>query len=662
MRPGEFRTETFPPPIKGWVEESAAANTPKDSAVVLDNFFPTLEGARLRHGAERVAWSGSSTTILRAAVPRKATAIRSVGLAGGSPTDPPPPGTRIVLYDSGNNKVANSEATFQDILPAQGGELAQMILTDIASEAVWNNIFYTAGISRASGGDGSYIARFANLSLHDLTDATIPAVTQTDYTTGRPIESLISRNIAIPALFAAVAESSPNAADGYIAAASGDLTAQKAVSGLRGANWSTTHISTAGGDFLVGVNGIDHGFVSDAQSWSRYNYGSDVDGSRRMHGEATSKFSQVWNFKERLFFVEKGTMNAWYLAAKALADTDSARIAKLPLGALFEKGGALLFGATYSMDGGDGPDDYCVFATDQGEVAVFGGIDPGNASGSNPWRLEGRFEVAPPLNANAHFQLGGDLAILTADGIVSLTEVSRSDRVAASNAALTRPVGDAWRRAVKGTGYPVSAALWRETGLLLVGMPPDDGRDTSFAMNAETGAWCRFTGWDVRCTAVSAGKLFFGTSDGRVMEAEAGGSDDGSRYLGLWVPKFRDFKDRRRKFANRACLDFNAVEGAAYAIRALADFKVAEPPIPEPLIADAGSRLVWGSSTWSGSGAVWGGSTAGEQNAVNRLEWRGTRAIGRSLSVAVQVQANTQDPPHFEILLAQVRFEGASEF
>ena len=41
------------------------------------------------------------------------------------------------------------------------------------------------------------------------------------------------------------------------------------------------------------------------------------------------------------------------------------------------KGGKLLFGATWSIDAGDGTDDKCVFVTDNGEVLVFTGSDPG---------------------------------------------------------------------------------------------------------------------------------------------------------------------------------------------------------------------------------------------------------------------------------------------
>lgn len=686
MRPGEFRTETFPPPIKGWVEESAAANTPKDSAVVLDNFVPTLEGARLRAGCARTAQTG---TEVPAAPARPAIPAVPAHIVKAKPVNylivEPLITTLVALYQGGE-KVQGSEAEYIGRLSSP----EKILIDNVVNETLWNE---ANGLSvKQADGSGSVISTTQAGALEDYVYREArPAVPAVDpvpahYGAGPAIATLFSRDTSVPTLFAAVAPSTDGGSDGYIAAASGALAASSAaVSGLRGAEWSTTHISTAGGDYLVGVNGIDHGVVTSGLAWQRYYYGATGTG-HRMHGVPTTKLSQVWNFKERLFFIEKGTLNAWYLPVKSIADTDSARITKLPLGALFEKGGNLLFGATYSMDGGDGPDDYCVFATDRGEIAVYGGIDPGSAAGSNPWRLEGRFEIAPPLNPRSHFRLGGDLAILTADGIVSLTEISRSDRVAAASRALTRPIGDAWRRAVQGSGHPLPVALWREKALLLVGVAPQDSVLTAYAMNAETGAWCKFTGWDLRCACVSGGRLFFGTDDGRVMEAERGGQDDGLSYRGVWVPKFRDFRDRRRKFANRVLVDFNSVQNAVYAVKALSDFRVDLASLnPDPIPASgsgvsapgtgggAVGSFTWdGSATWGG-GAVWGvgvppqggapgGAVWAGGASVNQSLWRGTRGVGRMLSLGLVVTANTQAAPVFEILLAQMRFEAASEF
>ena len=54
----------------------------------------------------------------------------------------------------------------------------------------------------------------------------------------------------------------------------------------------------------------------------------------------------------------------------------AALLSMIPLSGAATKGGKLLFGATWSIDAGDGIDDKCVFVTDQGELLIFTGSDP----------------------------------------------------------------------------------------------------------------------------------------------------------------------------------------------------------------------------------------------------------------------------------------------
>src|SRR3546814_13466317 len=56
-----------------------------------------------------------------------------------------------------------------------------------------------------------------------------------------------------------------------------------------------------------------------------------------------------------------------------------------------------------------------------------------------------------------------------------------------------------------------------------------------------TGAWARFTGWDVRCMEVFEGRLLFGSPNGGVFLANETGSDDGQPYTGAAIPLFDDF-------------------------------------------------------------------------------------------------------------------------
>lgn len=54
------RDVTFPAPTKGWVQSGNITTAGMDQAEVLDNFFPTAQGARLRGGSTEYADIGAA--------------------------------------------------------------------------------------------------------------------------------------------------------------------------------------------------------------------------------------------------------------------------------------------------------------------------------------------------------------------------------------------------------------------------------------------------------------------------------------------------------------------------------------------------------------------------------------------------------------------------
>jgi len=73
-------------------------------------------------------------------------------------------------------------------------------------------------------------------------------------------------------------------------------------------NWNVQQITTAGGTFLIGVNGVDPAWQYDGSEFINslitFPAGSDV---------TTADLSYVFIYSQRLFFIEKDSMNAWYL-------------------------------------------------------------------------------------------------------------------------------------------------------------------------------------------------------------------------------------------------------------------------------------------------------------------------------------------------------------
>lgn len=489
------------------------------------------------------------------------------------------------------------------------------------------------------------------------------------------------------------------------------------VAGLGSGDFSTTQISTAGGEFIVSVNGTDPMHYFNGAIWNPVNgvavnnvgfdamtlafaVGQTITGGTSgatavivsitqttatagvlkvgaitggpfqnnealtsasgaatadgassaaavvtLTGVSTSALAHVWLFKERLFFVEKNSQSAWYLPVKQIGGVAS----EINLGSVFRKGGNLLFGATWSLDTGSGIDDICLFVSTNGEIVVYEGTDPSTAG---TWALKGVYEISPPLNKHGSFKAGGDLAILTNDGIIPVSEALRKDRAALQAIAITYPIEDAWKAAIanRNTAFPIIATLWQSQAALVIGVPGAGG--VAFVANARTGAWCRYTGWDVRCGSVAEDQLYFGTSNGRVMSAETGGSDNGVQYTGFYVPKFTDAGAPGVKVANEAGVTIRTNCTPTIKIVGMADYQVSAVSAPVPVSFTSGN--VWGTGVWGAF--VWGGV---DQTKTYTLWETINDASGYSIAPALLVTANQTVKPLFEILATRIRYEAA---
>jgi hypothetical protein len=349
-------------------------------------------------------------------------------------------------------------------------------------------------------------------------------------------------------------------------------------------------------------------------------------------------------FKRRLFFVKKNSLSAFFLPVDSIGGAAS----EIPLGAVFRRGGTLLFGATWSLDSGSGLDDVCIFVSSLGEIAVYEGTDPSSAS---TWALTGVYDIDAPLNKHAVFKAGGDLAILTSDGIIPVSEALRKDRAALQAVAVSYPIEDEWKSAVaNATGsFPVTPTLWQSQAMLMIGVPGTEG--VAFVANARTGAWCRYTGWDVRCGAVASDLLFFGSDDGIVYKGESGGTDAGSAYVARYVPKFSDLGTPERKMAMHAGIICRAAAEPAFRMAAFKDYEIGTYPTGVPLNTESGD--VWGTGVWGTF--IWGSGAA----TYTYTRWKTVRAAGYSLAPVIVVSSNQTTAPAFELLATRLRFETA---
>lgn len=257
-------------------------------------------------------------------------------------------------------------------------------------------------------------------------------------------------------------------------------------------------------------------------------------------GLTSSNLIYPWAFKERVFMVEKNTLNAWYLGTGAI--TGSAT--KLDFSGYCSLGGSLVAGGTWTRDGGSGSDDFCVFYTDRGEVLVYQGTDPAS---STTWSLVGVFRVGPPVGSRPMLRLGPDLILVSIDGFLPLSRLLSTGR--AGEGAISDKIRNAVSTATRayGANFGWQAAHYPRGNYILFNIPTSQ-LDTAdqYVMNTITGAWCKFTGMNAYCWAVHEDGLYFG-SDGAVFKADTGTSDAGDDIVGDIWPAFNYFGSRGRQ-------------------------------------------------------------------------------------------------------------------
>lgn len=324
-----------------------------------------------------------------------------------------------------------------------------------------------------------------------------------DVGTDAPVETLAAyQGVSSNALFAASSGKIFNITSG---------TASTAVSGLGNARFQSINFSTSGGNFLYLVNGTDAPQYYNGTAWA----------VAAITGISSSDIIHVNAHKKRLWFVLNGSTDAAYLPI----DSIQGAAVKFPLGGLFTRGGYLMAMATWSLDGGNGPDDYAVFISSQGQVAVYAGTNP-----ATDFTLVGVFDMGPPIGRRCFEKVGSDIAVVCIDGVVPLSKSLIFDRAAVANISITQKI----QRVMN-----ASARLYKDNfGWQLISYPrgtrailnvpvSESSEQQQYVMNTLTGAWCQFTGMNANCWETYLDDLYFGDNEGRVFQADKGGTDFG---------------------------------------------------------------------------------------------------------------------------------------
>lgn len=285
--------------------------------------------------------------------------------------------------------------------------------------------------------------------------------------------------------------------------------------------------------WLIMVNGVDKPLYYDGTTWTA------VDGatSPALTGLTTTEIIHVNIHKGRLWYVQKNTLSAWYLSAGVAGGA----LTEFPLDGVAQMGGYLMAMATWTVDGGNGPDDRAVFITSEGEIIVYQGTNPSSAT---TWALVGRYVIGKPLGRRCFTRYGGDLVVLTQNGAFPMAAALQSasiDYKLALSFKIEKAFTDA--SALYGSTFGWCATVYPKESALIVNIPiSENGDHEQYVMNTITKSWCKFTEWDAEDFAIFNRQLYFVTSN-KVVAAWGGTIDGANNIVAYGKTAFSYFDD-----------------------------------------------------------------------------------------------------------------------
>lgn len=377
----------------------------------------------------------------------------------------------------------------------------------------------------------------------------------------------------------------------------------------------------------------------DADSF-RYTMATDPGQDAQQHGEYTiilgtsggvdtTKFVHVNLFKNRLYFVEKDTLNAWYLPVDAI----SGELKPLYFGGVATQGGKLMAMGTWTLDAGQGADDYAVWATSMGEVIVYNGTDPNSVDN---WLLKGVWQFGYVFSHRCFYKYGGDLLMLNQDGLVPLTGSLQSSRLDPRVFLTDKIFYEISQQVQFNSERPGWQILYYAKPNMLIVNIPDANGTKQFVMHNISKAWASFEGIDASCWDLKYDKCYFG-GDGFVGQFWESGSDDGELISATCQQAYSyfDMPGQQKRFTMVRPTFFIDAGVPAYYAAINVDFNTINYLGNVVFNPDFTSIGIWDTAIWDQS--VWGGGFTSYQ------AWNGVQGIGYAAGANISLISKDEE-------------------
>ena len=346
-------------------------------------------------------------------------------------------------------------------------------------------------------------------------------------------------------------------------------------------------------------------------------------------GVNSNTFVHVNLFKNFLFFVQENSMEVWYLPVGQVAGAAT----KLDFGGIARMGGFIQAMGTWTIDAGQGADDYAVWVTNNGEAIVYNGTNPDAAE---TWALKGVWQLGQTYNRRCFLKWGGDLLLLTQDGLVPLASALQSSRLDPRVNLTDKIYYEISREAsLYSSNFGWQINYFASENMLIINVPSGNGV-RQFCMHTISKAWCSFSNISAKCWELSYDTMYFGGNGfvGRFWDSY---SDAGNNIIAEVQQAYSYFdspgQQKRFTMIRPIFQTDNGLPGILVGINT--DFDAQNSLGAVSFNAVSSTLGVWDSATWDED--VWGGALA-----LTRL-WQGVTGIGYSGGIIMKVASQGID-------------------
>ena len=389
---------------------------------------------------------------------------------------------------------------------------------------------------------------------------------------------------------------------------------------------SATFVTDAGDRYLAYADSLNGLFVYDSatDSWAQ---------ASGITGPTIENINFVAVHKERIWVIERGASDAWYLDIAAITGTAT----KFQFGSKMKNGGALRGLFNWSIDGGAGVDDLLVGVSGSGDVVVYKGTDPGA-----DFTIQGVYFIGSlPKGPNFATEDSGELYLLSTYGVVSMTDLLSGVSIVSSDAGNTsaRIAGQLrGRMATQSTLNGWAIRTIPSEGGFLISSPTLPGTfPIQYYYNITVAGWGLWRNLDVRSFVTWKDSVVFGDGLLRVltMDREA----DNVKVNGPAPPEFNGQPIQFSLLTSYSALgaqgvfkrvkyirpDIVGTAEPAYAVASRFDYTLNEADLP--VTPNNPRNGVWDLDTWDT--VVWTSESFDGWNSVY-----GAYGMGRNMALA----------------------------